>query len=77
MINWRRAYNGLCRAGYTDDQIAELAGVTRGVINGVRNGTYNHPHEPLYSGGVRILQAITDALHLGYLVEDPLVGEEE
>ena len=72
MTNWRAAYNGLVRAGFTDQQIADMAGCTRSVINGVRNGTYNHHHEPSHSGGVRILDAITTALREGWLDEDPL-----
>lgn len=74
MVNWRAAYNGLSRAGYTDDQIAELVGCSRAVICGVRNGTYHHDHEPRYSGGVAVINAITYALHMGYIDEDPLAG---
>jgi hypothetical protein len=72
MTNWQAAYNGLSRAGFSDQQIAEMAGCTRAVINGVRNGTYHHVHEPSYSGGKRVLDAITESLRQGWLEEDPL-----
>lgn len=72
MTDWKKAYIGLSKAGYTDQQIAEIAGCTRAVINGVRNGTYNHEHEPTHSGGQAILGAITEALRRGYLDTDPL-----
>lgn len=72
MTDWRKAYMGLAAAGYTDEQIATLAGVTRAVVNGVRNGTWPHPHEPKYSGGQRVLACINEALRRGLLDEDPL-----
>lgn len=77
MDKWRAAYIGLSNAGYTDDQIAEIAGVTRAVINGVRNGTYNHHYEPSHSGGEAIIAAITDAIRHGYMDEDPLAAYAE
>ncbi|MNM99013.1 hypothetical protein D3C81_1115620 [compost metagenome] len=72
MTDWRKAYVGLAKAGYTDEQIAELAGVTRAVINGVRNGTWPYPHEPKHSGGQRILHYVDEAIRHGLLEEDPL-----
>jgi len=72
MTDWRKAYNGLSTAGYTDDQIATIAGVTRSVINAVRNGSYPHNHEPGYEGGKRVVDHITEAIRLGYLDFDPL-----
>lgn len=57
-IDWAAAYNRLYHAGYTDGQIAELAGTTRVTINRVRNGTWGFKHELSYSGGNRILDAI-------------------
>jgi hypothetical protein len=72
MINWSRAYQGLALAGYNDDQIAELAGLSRGTVNRVRNEDYDHPHEPGHAGGQRVISAINDALRLGLLEEDPL-----
>lgn len=72
MIDWQAAYIGLHAVGYTDGQIADLAGVDRYVINRVRNGQYQHNHEPGYEGGVRIVEAINDALRNGIMDEDPL-----
>lgn len=72
MTDWAKAYNGLIAAGYSDEQIAEVAGCTRGVVNRVRNGTYPFNHEPGHAGGQRVLKLITDALRQGYLEEDPL-----
>lgn len=72
MTDWCKAYNGLSTAGFTDDQIAELAGVSRSVINAVRNGVYPHNHEPGYEGGKRVLDNLTNAIHMGYLDHDPL-----
>jgi len=72
MIDWKAAYAGLHAAGYNDGQIARLAGVDRFVINRVRNGRYRHNHEPGYEGGVRVVEAITEAIRQGILDEDPL-----
>lgn len=72
MTDWRKAYVALAKAGYTDEQIGSYAGVTRAVVNGVRNGTWPHPHEPKHSGGVKILALINGLLAQGILEEDPL-----
>ena len=72
MINWASAYAGLSRAGYTDQQISELAGVNRSVINKVRNGQYEFRHEPRYAGGVRVLAALAECAKLGYLETCPV-----
>jgi hypothetical protein len=55
VVDWPTVYVALHEAGYTDQQIAEQAGVTRAVVNAVRNGVYPHNHEPGYEGGRRVL----------------------
>jgi hypothetical protein len=73
MIDWKAAYVGLHEAGYSDGQIAELANMSRYVVNRVRNGRYpRKKHEPGYSGGVKILAALDGAIRHGLLTEDPL-----
>jgi hypothetical protein len=72
MTDWRKAYTGLSDAGYTDDQIAQVAGITRAVVNGVRNGTWPHPHEPKHAGGQRVIALINEAIRHGVLEKDPL-----
>jgi hypothetical protein len=72
MTDWAKAYNGLSAAGFTDDQIAGLAGVTRAVINSVRNGNYAFRHEPGYEGGKTVLANLTHAIDMGWIDHDPL-----
>jgi hypothetical protein len=73
MINWRDAYNALSRAGYSDSQIADLAQLSRYVVNRVRNGKYIHNHlGPGYEGGMAVLGAIDAAVGQGLLPADPM-----
>lgn len=72
MINWASAYSGLARAGYTDQQIATMAGVDRTVINKIRHNRYPHDHAPRYENGVAVLAALTEAVRLGYLETCPV-----
>jgi len=59
MIDWQEAYNKLYAAGYSDDKIARLAGLSRYVVNRVRNGRYIHNHQgPGYEGGAAVLAAV-------------------
>lgn len=58
--NWADYYRRLYAAGYTDSEIAMLAGRTRSVINAVRNRRYNHPHYPTLDGATRVLGAIAE-----------------
>jgi len=57
VIDWAELYARLHTAGYSDAVIAVMAGVTRAVVNAVRNRTYVHNHEPGYEGGCRIVAA--------------------
>jgi len=52
---WKDVYVGLSKVGFNNSQIGELVGCSRSVISNIINGTYRHPHEPPYSGGLRAL----------------------
>uniref|UniRef100_A0A6M3M5P5 Uncharacterized protein n=1 Tax=viral metagenome TaxID=1070528 RepID=A0A6M3M5P5_9ZZZZ len=78
MIDWQKVYAGLHAAGFTDGQIAELGGLSRRVVNRVRNNAYQHEtHEPGYEGGQALLDALTGAVKEGILDYDPLVTHHE
>lgn len=77
-INWQAAYASLHDIGYTDKQVADMAGLSRYVINRVRLGRYTrNNHEPGYEGGQRVVDAISGALREGVLDADPLAQEPE
>ena len=57
--DWGVHYRTLKDRGYSDGQIADMAGVSRFVINRVRLDKYeNGSHHLRYEGGVRILRAV-------------------
>lgn len=70
MTDWRLAYNGLSAAGYTDNEIADMANVSRAVVNKVRNGTYQFKHEPGHEGGRKVLDTLKSAVADGSLSAD-------
>jgi len=51
---WAERYRALSTYGYTDTEIAELAGATRAVVCRVRNGNYEYNHDLNYTGGRQI-----------------------
>lgn len=55
---WQRCYKLLYEYGYSDQQIADLAGVTRVTIHRVRHGDWPHVHRLNYMGGTRIIDAV-------------------
>lgn len=58
-MDWQLVYKQLAEAGYNDAEIAKLAGVSRNVVNRVRNGKYRHrTHEPGFEGGKRLVEAL-------------------
>lgn len=78
MVNWQRAYRALSRAGFTDAQIGELAGISRNTINRVRNGTYPHDkHDPGFDGGKRVLDTLTDCVRQGVFDHDPMAETDD
>jgi len=72
MIDWKAAFQGLSDAGYTDDQIAEIAGISRPVTNRIRNGTYPCHFEPRYAAGVALLNTLDFAVKQGWLKQNPV-----
>jgi hypothetical protein len=57
-VDWAKVYRSLHDHGRSDSWIAAQAGVTRSVVNAVRNSTYAHNHEPGYKGGRRVLAVL-------------------
>ena len=51
-------YKILSAAGYSDGQIADLAGVTRVTVQRVRTGTWPYGHNLSYEGGQRVVGAV-------------------
>jgi hypothetical protein len=59
MTDWSAAYRTLATAGYSDREIGELAGgLSRNIVNQVRNGTYKFKHDPGHEAGTRVLTAV-------------------
>lgn len=53
--DWQPAYAALLSAGLRQQDVAELAGVTRAVIGRIVAGTYASDHSPKFNGGMRVL----------------------
>lgn len=70
MTDWAKIYRDLGSAGYSDEEIARTAEVSRSVINKVRNGTYPFNHEPRHQGGVDVLALHKAAKDGGFIPED-------
>ena len=65
--NWRPAYVALRNVGMKDAEIAELAGVSRAVINGVATGNYERRHRLMFNGGFRVLTKLKELKANGQL----------
>lgn len=65
--NWRPAYVALRNVGMKDADIAQLAGVSRVVINGVVTGNYKRKHSLMFNGGVRVLTKLNELKANGQL----------
>ena len=65
--NWRPAYVALRNVGMKDTDIAQLAGVSRAVINGVATGNYKRKHNLMFNGGFRVLTKLTELKANGQL----------
>ena len=63
--DWRPYYELLRAAGYSDSAIAQLAGVTRAVVNKVRQGAYPHGHALTYNGGTAVLREVEQVIAEG------------
>lgn len=68
-INWSLVYSSLQDAGYDTSLIADTAGVSRTLVSQMISGTYAHmaTHEPKFSGGCALLNALRDAVRDGDL----------
>ena len=67
--NWRPAYVALRNVGMKDTDIAQLAGVSRAVINGVATGNYKRKHNLMFNGGFRVLTKLKELKANGQLPE--------
>ena len=65
--NWRPAYVALRNVGMKDTDIAQLAGVSRAVINGVATGNYKRKHNLMFNGGFRVLTKLKELKANGQL----------
>lgn len=65
--DWQPAYTALRQVGMKDSEIADLAGVSRAVINGVANGTYGRRHQLGFNGGFRVLTKLKELKANGQL----------
>ena len=65
--DWQPAYTALRSVGMKDSEIADLAGVSRAVINGVANGTYGRYHQLGFNGGFRVLTKLKELKANGQL----------
>ena len=65
--DWQPAYTALRKVGMKDSEIADLAGVSRAVINGVANGTYGRRHRLGFNGGFRVLTKLKELKANGQL----------
>jgi hypothetical protein len=75
--DWAPYYQVLYEAGYTDQQIADTAEISRFVANRVRNRNYDRgSHQPSYGGAMAILNLIAQACHDGHIPEEALVPLE-
>lgn len=66
-INWRKVYQALASAGYSDREISGLAGRSRDIINKVRLGTYSFTHSPDYEHGKQLLERVRYLRRKGYI----------
>lgn len=73
-VNWGEVYRSLRDAGYSVGLIAETAGCSRTVVSGVINGSYSggKDHEPKFSNGCQLIQAVKDEVADGTLPDDTL-----
>lgn len=71
-VNWQVAYTILRELGHTDGDIANLARVSRPVVNRVLKGEYPHAHEPGYSGGCRVIKSIKQARDSGLVTDEQI-----
>lgn len=67
VADWRPAYAAMRNAGMKDQEIAELAGVSRAVVNGVVTGSYKRTHQLSFNGGVRVLDKLKEMKANGQL----------
>ena len=68
---WTAAYRALHNSGLTDEQIGALAGISRVIVNRVRNDAYAFDHEPGYEGGARVKEAVAKLVDQGVIEHDP------
>lgn len=57
-LDWRPAYQAMRSAGWEDSEIAEVAGVSRAVINGVIDETYKNSHSLEFSQGFFVIRML-------------------
>lgn len=60
MTDWTAVYQQLGTV-YNDTEIGELAGgLSRNIVNQVRNGTYKFKHDPGFEAGKKLLAAVEE-----------------
>lgn len=74
---WQRIYERLHKHGYTDQQIAERAGVGRQVICRVRNKSWPWEHDLKSVGAQNIEAMVEETTRQGALPFDPTEDEAD
>lgn len=57
-IDWGDVYRRLHAYGVSDVELSQLSGVTRSVVNKVRNSQYEFKHDPGYTRGRDLLNLL-------------------